>query len=45
MLQDLRNQYFAAKTDLENEEADQQAAYQQTLQANEVLPPLNFRHG
>ena len=37
MLQDLRNQYFAAKTDLENEEADQQAAYQQTLQANEVF--------
>merc|ERR1719316_2444124 len=37
MLQDLRNQYFAAKTDLENEEADQQAAYQQVLQANEVF--------
>jgi chromosome segregation ATPase len=37
MLQDLRNQYFAAKTDLENEEADQVAAYQQTLQANEVF--------
>jgi len=37
LLQDLRNQYFAAKTDLENEEADQQAAYQQTLQANEVF--------
>jgi chromosome segregation ATPase len=37
MLQDLRNQYFAAKTDLENEEADQQSAYQQTLQANEVF--------
>jgi hypothetical protein len=37
MLQDLRNQYFAAKTDLENEEADQQAAYQQALQANEVF--------